>query len=134
MTSATPTAQPLNRRRHERFRLPPMYTTVSVCPLERPDDVREGHAYEVSEGGIRFELDAPMPLGADIVIRLTLPAIAGEPAVDRTIFARGRVLRIVDEDAPGPVRMAARFTRFIREADRDRLLARFSTGHLARAA
>lgn len=133
MSNAT-TMQTLNRRRYERFRLQPMYTTVAVCPVDRPDEISEGHAYEISEGGLRFELDEALPLGSAIVIRLTLPAVRGEPASDRTIFAQGTVLRILEEDAPGPVRMAARFTRFIRSADRDRLLAYFATGHLARAA
>lgn len=106
-----------------RLRLRPMYTSVTACPLDDPDRTRHGHAYEVSPTGLRFELDDPFPVGGRIVLRFTLPAAGGEPEADRTFFVQATVRRVVEEDAPGPVRMTAVFDRFFRPADLARLRA-----------
>jgi hypothetical protein len=119
-----------NRRRFERFALRPMYTPVAVRVMEdEAGDKQEGHAYDVSEGGLRFELDQAIKPGTAVVVRFTLPG----PEPERSVYAVGNVVW-VNEEEPGPAQMAAVFTRFARAADRDRLLRHLSTGVLARAA
>ena len=46
-----------NRRRHERFALSPMHTQIAVRPMDSDAFSFEGHAYDISEGGVQFELD-----------------------------------------------------------------------------
>ncbi|MFN0132474.1 MAG: PilZ domain-containing protein [Phycisphaerales bacterium] len=116
----------INRRRHERFSLLPAYSAVEV---RVPGGRRlSGHAYDVGEGGLRFELDRPLSPGTPIILRLTLP---GRPV--RPLVAAARVVWTADDaDEPGPVRMAADFTRL--GSARAALTARLARGDLARAA
>lgn len=127
----------INRRQYERFALPPMYTPVCVRPVEGEGPALEGHAYDVSEGGIRFELDSAIPSGTAVAIQLTLPAAPGdiesELGSTRTVCVYGNVIW-VDESEPGPVRMALAITRYSKVGDRERLLRRLSTGRYRRAA
>lgn len=124
-------AQVVNRRRHERFGVRPMYTSISVRLRSDPATERQGHAYDVSEGGVRFELDGPIPAGTPVDLAVNLPG----PGDDRTVHAFGNVVWVsVDPDEPGPVRMAAAFTGFASRRDRDLLLGRLSSGRYARAA
>lgn len=119
------TVEAPNRRASDRFRLHPMYTRVVVspaagaaggaaglvaaCPLE-------GHAYNISATGVRFELDEALPLGAAVDLELFLPGDS------RTVRASGRVVRIFEsDDDPGPRRMAVHFSDFASAADRARL-------------
>ncbi len=118
-----------NRRRHERFVLPPMYTPVTVRLGARQE--REGHCYDVSEGGVQFELDQPIDLGTAVEIKFEFPGKDDESA--RTVRAFGNIVWI-DDSEPGPVRMAATFTRFAHAVDRERLFTRITSGQLARAA
>jgi hypothetical protein len=123
----------INRRRFERFALRPMYTRVVVRLVADQSYDFEGHAYDVSEGGIRFELDRPIDPGTPVAIQVTLPGAAAEGGWSVFVFAN---VIWVDEDAdePGPVRMAAAFTRFARAGDKERLLSQLSSGRYARAA
>src|SRR5262249_10509237 len=127
----------LNRRRYERFALQPMYTPVNVRPAESAGPALDGHAYDISEGGIRFELDSPIPAGTAVSMQITLPA--GQ-ASQREEFGPGPSVLIfgnvvwVDESEPGPVRMALVITRFARVGDRERLLKSLSSGRYLRAA
>lgn len=141
MTTATPPASPRvasgscdNRRKFERLELPPMYTGVSV---ELPNGLLlEGHAYDLSEGGVQFELDEPVAPGTPVVIRLELPSSfggEGQPAT-ATVSVTGNIVWN-DTSEPGPARLAAAFTRFATPADRNRLLIRLaSVGRTRRAA
>ena len=77
-----------DRRRHERFTVDPMYSAVAVSPLatsNRTSNGREGehveghvdsqvdgHVYEISLGGIRLELDEPLPVGTRVSVEVTL--------------------------------------------------------------
>lgn len=124
-----------NRRRFERFALRPMYTPVAVRLLENERFTLEGHAYDVSEGGIRFELDQPIAPGTPIAMQITLPVARGEPEIGpgRSVFVMGNVVWI-DDSEPGPVQMALVITRFVRLGDRERLLKRLTSGVYARAA
>ncbi len=123
--------QPLNRRRFERFATSPMYTPLVVRLAG--GNAREGHAYDISEGGVRFELDEPIPPGTPVEITVTLPGAT--PDRDRSFAAAGHVVwSRRDPDEPGPAQMAAAFTRFADAADRVRLLERLAVGRRSRAA
>lgn len=120
----------LDRRRFERFSVPPMYTAVRVRRLDGGSWV-EGHARDVSEAGVRFDLDHPIELGAMVEIEVALPGVV--PA--ETVRAVGRIVWVrADADEPGPVPMAAVVTRFARIQDRERLLIALGSGRFARAA
>ncbi len=127
----------INRRRFERFALKPMYTPVTVRRLDGEGTALDGHAYDISEGGIRFELDAPIPSGTPVTMQVVLPAGQGnvhaEDESGRTVLVLGNVIWL-DQSEPGPVQMALAITRFARLGDRDRLLKRLSSGSYLRAA
>ncbi len=92
------------RRRHERFTVDPMYSSVAVSRGTRRTD---GHVYDVSLGGMRFELDRAVPKGAEIDVEIQLPGCTD------AICAKARVVRVFDRiDDPGPRRMAVEFETF----------------------
>jgi len=122
-----------------------MYTAVQVWPAGHTAEPLEGHAYDISEGGVRFELDTAIPPGAAVTIRVQLPrwmAWRSGTGLDdsfrgtepTSIEVLATVLWIDDDGVPGPVRMAAAFTSFLDAADRERLLNTLATGTLRRAA
>jgi hypothetical protein len=112
-----------------------MYTPIAVRLLDRDHFEFEGHAYDISEGGVRFELDRPVQPGTRIAMQITLPSINEfDLGPGRSVFVFANVVWIDDEDEPGPVRMAAVFSQFARVGDRERLLRQFSTGRYRAAA
>lgn len=118
-----------DRRRFPRFELRPMYAPVSVRLLNEEHGIREGHAYDISEGGIRFEVDEPLPVGTHLAMHITLPATeADQLTPGPTIMAFARVAWVEEEDEVPPFRCAAVFTSFARLGDRERLMRAFSTG------
>ncbi len=127
----------VNRRQHERFALRPMYTPVSVRTLDEEGFRHEGHAYDVSEGGVRFELDYPIAPGTAVAMQITLPVgqIVGDEdeGPGRAVFVLGNVVWI-DDSEPGPVQMAVAITRFARVGDRERLMRQLTRGAYSRAA
>lgn len=129
----------VNRRRFERFALSPMYTEVKVCSLDAPLPTLSGHAYDMSEGGVQFELDSGLKPGTPVAMELTFPtgSIGGGFGIDdeigNTVVVVGNVVW-TDDSEPGPVRMALAITRFARENDRERLLKHLSRGRISRAA
>lgn len=129
----------VNRRRFERFQLPAAYTEVKVChAFGEAKDWLVGHAYDVSEAGIRIELDEEIPAGSPVRIRLTLPVgeipLNGGETTACEIEAEGTIVWADDDDAAGPVRLAASFARFPRAGDRERLIRRVVEGRFRRAA
>lgn len=126
MSAAT---QP-ERRLHERFTLAPMYTDVTVQRVENLSlDRFEGHAYDISESGVRIELDVALEIGQGVALHLSLPG------QDTPMFVAADVVWVNDElDDPGPRRMALRFTDFIVETERARLLAYLGNAITKRAA
>jgi hypothetical protein len=125
---------PVNRRRFERFSLLPMYTPVIVRLLGENASEHEGHAYDISEGGVRFELDEPIAPGTPVSIQIVLPGDDRSNA-SRGVLVRGNVVWVnQDLDEPGPTKMAAAITSFARAGDRERLLNQLSSGRYARAA
>jgi c-di-GMP-binding flagellar brake protein YcgR len=113
----------INRRAHERFKLPPMYTSV-VAQCARDDAAGlDGHAYDISESGVRIELDDALRPGEQVALNIGLP---GEEA---HVAANARVVWLHDaEDDPGPRRMALEFTGFVTTTDRDRLIRYLGRG------
>ncbi|MCA9312066.1 MAG: PilZ domain-containing protein [Phycisphaerales bacterium] len=122
------------RRRFPRYVLPSMYTNVVVRRTDEEVFGPCGHAYDVSVGGMRFELDEPLKVGDNIVVRIELPG--GESAESEPVFASGRVVWLEEEDLEdaGPVRMACVFHEFARPEDQDRLVQRLSSGRFSLAA
>ena len=124
-----------DRRMHVRYELPAMYSRILLRTLDTDEFLWEGHAYDISEGGVRFELDRPIEPGTPVALRIDLPAAFAERrTARRSAFAFANVVWLEDEDEPGPARMAAVFTRFAREGDRELLLRRLTRGRYALAA
>jgi hypothetical protein len=125
----------INRRQFPRFTVQPMYTPIAVRTLDSETFDIEGNAYDISEGGARFDLDRPLPPGTAVAMQITLPTMHAEQiGPGRSIFVFANIVWVEDEDEPGPVRTAAVFTHFARAGDRERLLKHFSTGHYRMAA
>ena len=130
------TSQHLDRRQFTRFSLTPMYSSIGIRPLDSEKFLWEGHAYDVSEGGVRFELDRGIDPGTRIGIRIDLPLFTGtgvtvaDHGPGRALFALGTVIW-ADDSEPGPVQIAAAITRFARDIDRERLVRQFRVGRTA---
>lgn len=126
-----------DRRRHTRYVLPSMYTTVEVRPLDSDEFQWKGHAYDISEGGMRFELDHAIEPGTKIAVRVELPGAERLQLTERRpvyVFANVVWVEPDDLEQSGPVRMACTFTRFAMPGDRERLQGRLSSGRYSRAA
>ncbi|MCA3006220.1 MAG: PilZ domain-containing protein [Planctomycetaceae bacterium] len=121
-----------DRRRYPRFMTEAMYTPMAVRLLDSDHFSLDGHAFDISEGGLRFELDRGIEPGTGVALRIMLPTMTGatpaRPGPGRAVFAFANIVWLADEDEPGPVKMAAVFTRFARTGDRERLLAELRTG------
>lgn len=118
----------INRRRCERFALPPMYTTITVWVGGDPGPLH-GHAYDISESGVRFELDERLKPGSQVSLAISLPGQV-EP-----VSARGRIIWCFDaDDDPGPARMAVELDGFADEANHERLMDFLGAGLVRRAA
>jgi hypothetical protein len=126
---------PVDRRQFPRFMLEAMYTPIAVRTLDSEVFNIEGHAYDISEGGVRFELDRAVAPGTKIAMQITLPNLDSmQPGPGRSVFVFANVVWLEDEDEPGPVRMAAVFTHFARVGDKDRLIRQFASGRYRAAA
>lgn len=126
-----PQSQPgTERRAHVRYALPAMHTSICVHRLDAMSIKRlEGHVYDISEGGIRFELDEPLELDETIHFLIDLPAGGGN------VSGLARIVRVHQEDDdPGPRRMAVRILRFDEPSDRLRLVNCFDHTPLREAA
>jgi len=124
-----------DRRRDDRYTLPPMYSRVLVRPLDCDEFIWDGHAYDISKGGVRFELDQAVEPGTPVAMRIDLPRAPISRSTDRrAIFVIANVVWIEEDDEPGPVRMAAVFSRFAREDDERRLFESLQTGRYSLAA
>lgn len=137
-TAASPGKSPSNpadRRRFPRFQLEASYAPIALRSLDSEVFNIEGNAYDISEGGLRFEADRGIEPGTAIALQITLPTMHNQDlGPGRAVFVFANVIWIEDEDEPGPVRMAAVFTRFARVGDRERLLRELRTGRYRLAA
>ncbi len=103
------------RRAHERVQVQAMYTAVTASRDPHGEPLH-GHVYDISIGGVRIELDEPLPPGESVTLQLDLPGIhTSMQAATSVVWCND------DQDDPGPRRMALRFTAFPRGDDRDRL-------------
>ncbi len=128
---------PIDRRAFPRFQMNPGYTPVEA--RVHPDEVYtlSGHIYDISEGGVCFELDRPVEPGTTVSLRVTLPGPVTGNGQDigpgRAVFLTGNVVWC-DLDEPGASRMAVAVTRYDRAGDRERLIRALSAGRFLRAA
>jgi hypothetical protein len=128
---------PIDRREHARFRVNPGYTPVEV--RLHPDErfTLAGHIYDISEGGVCFEIDHAVEPGSRVSLKIELPAHLVHSGRDvgpgRAVFATGNVVWC-DLDEPGASRMAVAITRFDRAGDRERLIRAMTAGRYQRAA
>lgn len=126
----------INRRAFERFRVNPGYTAVSVRVL--PDEEsfsREGHVYDLSEGGVQFELDFPIEAGSTVSMKIEVPwsAPISDATNDGAVYVTGNVVW-TDTEEPGAARMALAITRYDREGDKERLIRALGVSRCLRAA
>ncbi len=116
-----PVARPItgfmDARHKPRLKLPAMYTLLRARPQGHERYCWTGHIYDVSDSGMRFELDQPLKPGTSIEVRAMLPGSR------HIIFnATGHVVRLHDDrDEQGPMRMGMAFDHFVRESDHERL-------------
>ncbi len=111
--SATRTGDGRERRKFARFKVMPMYTRVHVRSHDHDGPQLDGHVYDISEGGIRFELDEPLPEGERVSLEINLPGC------QKLIKAWGNIVRVNDaDDDPGPRRMALHFGGFSDEGSK----------------
>ncbi len=105
-------------RRRPRIKVPPMYTLVRVRPEGQTEYCWTGYIYDISDTGMRFELDAPVDPGTRLEVRAMLPG-----TVHTSFDAAGAVVRIHDDedDLNGPVRMGMYFDRFATNTDERKL-------------
>ena len=125
---------PINRRQYERFQVQTGYTSMAL--RRHPDETEfalEGHVYDISEGGVCFELDMPIDPGETVSIRIDLPLTGEDRGPGRSVFVTGNIVWC-DMEEPGATRMAMAVTRFDRAGDRERLIKTLTTGHHLRVA
>lgn len=115
MPSATVPSRDL--RQHPRVKVPAMYTLVRARVVGSTKYTWTGHIYDISVGGLRFELDMPVEVGTQLELRGMLPG--GGHTTFRVV---GRVVRIhSDPEERGPVVMGLQFESFQSPMDRQRL-------------
>jgi len=106
MTPTTTRTTGRDRRTVPRVEVQPMYHGLAVTSADDPEARRFGHVHDLSIQGVRFELDHPLEPGAAVEVELELPASSG------SVRAEARIVWCdIDPADPGPVRMAAAFTR-----------------------
>lgn len=129
--------KPSDRRAHTRFALRPMYSAVEVKLSPDGTEALAGHAYDISRGGVCFELDRWLDPGTPVRLTLTLPewlrGLSDGEADGASVSVQGTVVWADDDEVPGPVRMAAVFTSFDSVAERE-LFLRTLHGHTQIAA
>lgn len=127
-----------NRRIHTRYQLLSMYTQIEVKAPGDDSYSLTGHAYDISLGGMRFELDQPIEPGTLIEVRIELPGSNAFWAQHQPnlIGATAHVVWAEQDDIEdgGSVRMACVFREFADPGAERLLLSRLSSGSYARAA
>lgn len=124
----------VNRRQFERFMLEPGYTSAAL--RVHPDEqvfTREGHIYDISEGGVCFEMDQAIEPGSTVSMRVDLPMNAKDIGPGRSVFLTGNIVWC-DADEMGAVRMALAITRFDRAGDKGRMMRALTSQRFLRAA
>lgn len=118
---------PMNRRDASRVPVRAAYSSVAVMH-DGSTERLTGHVYDISEKGLRFEVDRALPVGSSIELELIVPP-------EESIRVTARVVRVYDEaDDPGPRRMGAEFIGFVSPGDEARLDDLLDSIQLIRAA
>lgn len=118
------------RRESPRYSLPAMYTLVRVRAKGNERYRWIGYIYDISESGMRFELDSALEPGTEIEVRAMLPGF-----YHTTFQASGRVVRVHDDAGfGGPMRMGMAFESFARDSDKQRLNRYLSQPTMKKAA
>ncbi len=128
------TTHQINRRQFERFAVNPGYTSTAV--RVHPDQSTfetQGHIFDISEGGICFELDVPIEPGSTISMRVDIPSTVGDTGPGRAVFVTGNVVWC-DIEEPGPAKMAMAITRYDRQGDKQRMIRALGNTGYRRAA
>ena len=113
----TATEHRRDQREHPRIKVPAMYTLLRARVLGSNKYTWTGHIYDVSLGGLRFELDMPIEPGTQLELRGMLPGSG-----HTTFRAIGRVVRVhSDREDRGPVVLGLQFESFQSPMDRERL-------------
>ncbi len=87
----------------------------------------EGHLYDISVTGVRFDLDDPLEEGASVTMEIHLPGLS------KAIRTKGKIVRVYDEDGDaGPKRMAATLGSFHSPEDATRLARVLGSGFYPR--
>lgn len=113
------TEQPIaieSRRSDQRQKLDAAYTWVRVRRAGQRYFRLTGHAYDISNSGMRFELDEALDPGEHVDVELMLPR-----AGTKRIRGKGTIVRLHDPDEVGPIRMGLRFREMHQKADQARL-------------
>ena len=127
----------IDRRRHPRFACTPSYTPARLRLMHEETFARSGHVYDISEGGLRFEMDVAIEPGTPVALEIMLPDMPGmlhtNDGPGRAVFVLGNVIWC-DTEEPGPAQMALVTTRYARAGDKERLVRRLTAGAYARVA
>lgn len=128
----TAVAAAIDRRQFDRFALQPMYTRVLVQRIvDGRMEEHEGFAYDVSEGGIRVELDERLDRGEHVNVTLELPGSSGH----LTIQAACQVVWVTDEiDDPAMPRLALRIIKYFDAESRAGFVRFLGSGYAHRVA
>src|SRR5438105_549309 len=107
------------RRRSQRWDLPPGCASASLRRPGERDFGPGGSVCDVSWGGVRVEVDQPPDAGETVEVKVTLSGDHGG-----LLRATGRVVRFLGETEPGPARIAIAFTHIDDPANADQLTRR----------
>ena len=102
------------RRRRTRRPVPPMYSEVTVRVLSEKAGPLEGHAVNISEGGLAVELDALIPAGAPVALEFRIAGLGRMRMAEWPLLAAtAEVVRHdhLDDFPRGPYRTALRFVK-----------------------
>ncbi len=129
------TTQQFNRREFERFSLSPMLSPITVQRVcEGKMETLTGHAYDISEGGMRIEIDGAVMSGERLNVTFTLPGYAEGDAAG-AVCAACEVVWLTDaEDDPAWPRAGVRIIRYLDGASAERMIDCFGGRWLRRAA
>ncbi|MEQ8769908.1 MAG: PilZ domain-containing protein [Phycisphaerales bacterium] len=131
---------PVERRRFERFALVPGYTAVAVRRRGEGGPWHLGHVYDVSEGGVRFELDHAFEPGSIVEMKLDLPRSTVRLGFDADAAddeaSVGMTARVVwcDQDSVCDAKLGVEVAQYASQGDRDRLVRHLTGGRFRRAA
>ena len=122
-----PMSLTFDRRRHRRFAVHPEYSHLKI--RRKNGNAFEGHLYDVSVGGFKFECDGILDAGECFEFEIHLPGS------ESPIQGQGSVVRAIGEEQQiGPWPTAAKFEQFETRFQAASLTRFIEHGYLVRAA